>query len=354
MTANRRGAPLEELATRLQGVLAADAVLANEPMARYTALRIGGPADLLAIAGNVDELCRSITLAWQLGVPCRVIGAGSNVLISDAGVEGLVVLNRARAITFHLPGEPGSHLDLPTVEAEGGASLSTVARRCVGRGLAGLEWAATIPGTVGGAVVGNAGAWGGDVASALLRAQILEAAGKVVDWPVDRFQYGYRASILKKETVADEHRPVVLKAEFTLYPGERAALEARVAEMASRRKVSQPAGASCGSVFKNPPGDHAGRLIESAGLKGVSSGAAEISPVHANFIVNQGGARAADVKALIELTRRRIQAQFGVTLNLEIQLVGRWSGEQQVSPRTTGGFQEPRVGSRGEAHGTTR
>jgi UDP-N-acetylmuramate dehydrogenase len=260
------------------------------------------------------------------------------VLVSDAGVEGLIVLNRARAITFHLPGEPGSHLDLTTVEADGGASLSTVARRCVGRGLAGLEWAATIPGTVGGAVVGNAGAWDGDVASALLRAQILEMGGKIVDWPVGRFQYGYRTSILKKETVADEHRPVVLKAEFALYPGDRAALEARVAEMASRRKASQPAGASCGSVFKNPPGDYAGRLIESAGLKGVSSGAAEISPVHANFIVNQGGARAADVKALIELARQRVQSQFGVTLNLEIQLVGRWPGEQPASSRTGGAF----------------
>jgi len=346
--------PLEELATRLQGVLSADAVLANEPLARHTALRIGGPADLLAIAGSVDELCRSIILAWQLGIPCRVIGAGSNVLVSDAGVEGLVVLNRARAITFHLPGEPGSRPDMPTVEADGGASLSTVARRCVSRGLGGLEWAATIPGTVGGAVVGNAGAWGGDVSSALLTAQVLEADGKTVAWPVDRFQYGYRASILKKETVADEHRPVVLKAEFTLYPGERVALEARVAEMASQRKASQPAGASCGSVFRNPPGDHAGRLIESAGLKGVSSGAAEISPVHANFIVNQGGARAADVKALIELARQRVQVQFGVTLNLEIQLVGRWSGDQPVSSRTRDGFQESRAGSRQEARGTAR
>lgn len=345
------GMPLEELAAELKGVLGADAVLANEPLARHTSMRIGGPADLLAIAGSVEELRQSVTLAWQLGVPCRVIGAGSNVLVSDAGVEGIIVLNRARAITFRLPDEPGSRSDLPTVEADGGASLSTVARRCIGRGLAGLEWAATIPGTVGGAVIGNAGAWGGDVASTLLWAQILETEGRVVDWPVDRFQYGYRASLLKSESAADERRPVVLKAEFALYRGERATLEARVAEMASRRKLSQPGGASCGSVFKNPPGDYAGRLIESAGLKGVSSGAAEISPVHANFIVNHGGAQAADVKALIELARRQVKAQFGVTLNLEIQLIGRWPREQPISTQSED-WQEPGARNRSKARST--
>jgi UDP-N-acetylmuramate dehydrogenase len=217
------------------------------------------------------------------------------------------------------------------VEAEGGASLSTVARQCVARGLAGLEWAATIPGTVGGAVVGNAGAWGGDVASTLVRARVLEARGAAADWPVERFQYGYRASILKQESSPAACRPVVLKAEFALHVGERGRLEAEVAEMTSRRKATQPPGASCGSVFRNPPGDYAGRLIEAAGLKGVSRGKAEISPVHANFVVNRGGARAADVKALIDLARQRVHAEFGVRLNLEIQLLGRWPVKEPES-----------------------
>ncbi len=332
VTADRSPAPLEKLAAELQGALGADAVLSNEPLARHTALRIGGAADLLAVAGSLRDLRRAVSLAWELGVPCRVLGAGSNVLVSDAGVQGLIVLNRARAVTFRSSAEQGERSGFPSVEAEGGASLSTVARRCVVRGLAGLEWAATIPGTVGGAVVGNAGAWGGDVASALLRAQILETSGKVADWTVDRLQYGYRSSILKRDASTDERRPVVLKAEFALRPGERGALEARVSEMASRRKASQPAGASCGSVFRNPPGDYAGRLIESAGLKGVSEGAAEISPIHANFVVNHGGAKAADVKTLIDLARRQVHEQFGIRLSLELQLVGRWSTEGPVSP----------------------
>jgi UDP-N-acetylmuramate dehydrogenase len=322
----------EKLAAELQAVLGTGAVLANEPLARYTALRIGGPADLLVVADNLQGLRQSVISAWDLGIPCRVLGAGSNVLVSDEGVEGLVVLNRARAVTFSSTSDLGRPSNSPTVEAEGGASLSTVARQCVIRGLAGLEWAATIPGTVGGAIVGNAGAWGGDVASTLRRAQILETSGKIVEWPVDRFQYGYRASSLKKALQGAAPQPVVLTAEFALHQGERGALEARVAEMAAQRKATQPAGASCGSVFRNPPGDYAGRLIEAAGLKGVSRGTAEISLVHANFILNRGGARAVDVKALIDLARQEVHAQFGVELNLEIQLVGRWLAEESALP----------------------
>jgi UDP-N-acetylmuramate dehydrogenase len=345
VNADRMSAAIEKLKAKLVDILGTDAVLADEPLARYTALRIGGPADLLAVASSFEELRRSVALAWELGVPCRVLGAGANVLASDAGIRGVIVLNRARAVTFSPQGEPGTGTGSPSVWADGGASLSTVARRCVVRGLAGLEWAATIPGTVGGAIVGNAGAWGGDVASTLIQAQILETTGEVAEWPVDRFQYGYRTSILKSQILADERRPVVLRAEFALHLGKRDALEARVTEMASRRKASQPAGASCGSVFRNPPGDFAGRLIESAGLKGVSRGGAEISPLHANFIINHGGARATDVKALIDLSRQQVQEKFGVRLNLEIQLIGRWPGEGVASSRSGEGSQEPVVSS---------
>jgi UDP-N-acetylmuramate dehydrogenase len=234
--------------------------------------------------------------------------------VSDAGVRGLVVLNRARAVTF---GEL-------QVRAESGASFSTVARRCVARGLAGLEWAASIPGTVGGAVVGNAGAWGGDVASTLVRATILEPAGAVVEWPVAQFDYGYRTSVLKRQSLEGTPRAIVLAAEFALRAGDRGTLEAQVTSINSRRKASQPPGATCGSVFKNPPGDYAGRLIEAAGLKGKRREGAEISSLHANFIVNHGQATAADVKALIDEARQAIQAQFGVSLELEIELMGAW------------------------------
>jgi len=202
----------------------------------------------------------------------------------------------------------------------------------VSQGWAGLEWAAGIPGTVGGAVVGNAGAWGGDVATTLIRATVLEPGGITVEWPVERFAYGYRSSILKQEFAARGTRPreqaapqaVVLAAEFALQAGERARLQAWVGEIAARRRATQPPGATCGSVFKNPAGDYAGRLVEAAGLKGQRVGGAEISPIHANFVVNLGGATAANVIALIDLARQKVRAQFGVTLELEIELIGDW------------------------------
>ncbi len=311
----------------LEIALGSGAVQVDQPLARYTALRIGGPAQLLVVAETVEALRQAVTLAWQHEVPCRVLGAGSNLLVSDAGVRGLVVLNRAKAMSF--PGLEGAgRKGGMAVKAESGASLSTVTRRCVMRGLAGLEWAANIPGTVGGAVVGNAGAWGGDVASTLVQAAVLAPGGTVVEWPVERFEYGYRTSALKRRLSDSTPAPVVLEAEFALTLGDRAALEARVAEITARRKASQPPGASCGSVFKNPPGDYAGRLIEATGLKGQRRGAAEISPVHGNFIVNLGGASAADVRALIDLARNAVLAESGVELELEIQLIGEWQEDQ--------------------------
>jgi UDP-N-acetylmuramate dehydrogenase len=328
------------LLVALEAAVGAEAVGTAQPLARHTALRIGGPADLLAVAGNIGELRQAVVLARDHGMPCLVLGGGSNVLVSDSGVRGLVVLNRARAVTFVAPGdsppERGGSRE-GRVRAESGASLSRLARKCVARGWAGLEWAAGIPGTVGGAVVGNAGAWGGDVANTLIQATILEAGGSVVEWSVDRLAYGYRTSILKQAPAArGRHsreagapRAVVLAAEFALQAGERSALEARVAEIADRRRATQPPGATCGSVFKNPAGDYAGRLIEAAGLKGRRSGGAEISTIHANFFVNRGGATAADLKALIDLARQEVLTRFGVTLELEIELVGDWSSSQK-------------------------
>jgi UDP-N-acetylmuramate dehydrogenase len=287
---------------------------------------------LLVVADTIEVLRQAVTLAWYHGVPCRVLGSGANVLVDDAGVEGLVVVNRARAVSFcalpeEVEGEQGS-----CVRAESGASFSAVARQCVRRGLAGLEWATGIPGSVGGAVIGNAGAWGGDVASALRQAAVLEPGRAVAEWPAHRFEYGYRTSILKRQARQAGPQAVVLGAVFALRASDRAVLEARVAEISAQRRASQPQGASCGSVFKNPPGDYAGRLIEAVGLKGKRQGAAEISPVHGNFIVNKGGATASDVKALIDLARSTVRAQLGVALELEIQLVGLWPAEALSEP----------------------
>jgi UDP-N-acetylmuramate dehydrogenase len=329
---------LEPLADALRAALDLN-VQIRQPLARYTAFRIGGPADLLVVADQVTTLRQAVALAWDQNVPCRILGGGCNVLVSDAGVRGLVVLNRARAITFPprptLAGGEARNTQHGTrrVRAESGASFSTVAQRCVAQGLAGLEWASGIPGTVGGAVVGNAGAWGSDVASTLTEATLLEPGGVVVKWPAARLEYSYRQSVLKRRTDVAERavsstgsRPkaVVLEAEFAVRKGDRESLRARVAEIAARRKATQPPGATCGSVFKNPPGDFAGRLIEAAGLKGQRRGDAEISGVHANFIVNRGQATATDVKSLIDLMGQTVQTRFGVTLELEIELVGSW------------------------------
>ena len=338
------GAKIERLAGALVAALGPDLVGRDQLLARHTSLRIGGPADLLAVAETVQALRQAVALAWEHQVPLRVLGAGSNVLVSDAGVRGLVVVNRARGIAFHSTGEHGPE-GAPSVSAESGASLSTVARQAVSRGLAGLEWAATIPGTVGGAVIGNAGAWGGNVASTLVSASVLERRGSVVEWHVERFEYNYRSSILKRQAMPGLLPAVVLEAKFRLQQGDRGALETQVADMTARRKASQPPGATCGSVFKNPPGDYAGRLIEDAGLKGTCVGKAEISPVHANFVVNHGDASAADVHALITLARQRVQAQSGISLELEIQLVGDWEqSAENTGPPVRAGRQQAAVG----------
>ena len=305
------------LVMALEARLGAGAVRRRESLARYTALRVGGPVDLLVVTDEIGALGAAVELAWRHGVAWRILGGGSNVLASDAGIRGLVVLNRAGKVTF----------EQEAVWAESGASFSTLAQRCVARGLSGLEWAAGIPGTVGGAVVGNAGAWGGDVASVLVEARILEPGEGAALWPVERLGYSYRSSVLKEKgagTGDPGQQAAVLEAHFQLEPGERKRLKERLAEIAAQRKKSQPPGATCGSVFKNPAGDYAGRLIEVAGLKGAGRGGAIISPVHANFIVNQGQATAADVKALIDLARERVKAETGVGLELEIELLGEW------------------------------
>jgi len=304
---------LDRLVDDLSKTLGPAAVLAAEPMSHYTTLRVGGPADLLAIALSGEALRQAVALAWAHGVPCQVVGSGSNIVVGDAGLRGLVVLNRARKI----------QVTETEAWAESGAAFAALARRCVSRGLAGLAWASGIPGTVGGAVFGNAGAWGGDVASTLVQATVLEPDGSTTIWPAAQFQYGYRTSVLKRSAARSA---VVLEAKFAVHSGDKEALQARVAEISIRRRASQPRGQSCGSVFKNPPGDHAGRLIEAAGLKGQKSGPAQISPRHANFIVNLGGATAADVKTLIDLARQTVQAQFGVTLELEVEVLGDWAG----------------------------
>ena len=305
---------VECLSSALNSALGPGLVHEHRPMSRHTTLRTGGPADLLVEVRSVAALIQAVRLAGDLNIPCRVLGSGANVLVSDAGVRGLVILNRARSVSF----------GRDRVTAESGAALAQVARRSVRAGLAGLEWAAGIPGTVGGAVIGNAGAHAGCMADSLESASVLEPDGIVAEWPVERFSYGYRSSALKYRSPASGAQAIVLSATLLVEAGDRESLEAQMAGILARRAATQPSGASCGSVFKNPPGDYAGRLIEAAGLKGTQLGEAQISPVHANFIVNLGAASATSVKALIDLAQEQVWSQFGVRLELEIELLGEW------------------------------
>jgi len=293
----------------------------DEPLARYTAMRVGGPADLLIVCETTDEVVRAVGLALRHEVPWRVLGGGCNVLISDRGVRGLVVVNRAARIDFD--SATGS------VQAEAGALLATLAREAVERGLAGLEWAAGLPGAVGGAVVGNAGAFEGNIAGVLRSATVLGPDGQVVERPNGWFKFDYRLSRIKRGTGSRKQGAgggghVVLVATFGLQRDDPAALAARAGEILEWRKTRHPSGATMGSTFKNPPGSHAGYLIEQAGLRGYRVGGAEISELHGNFFMNTGTATAADVLALIEHARAEIRRQFGIELELEIELVGRW------------------------------
>jgi UDP-N-acetylmuramate dehydrogenase len=291
----------------------------NVSLARYTAARLGGNADNFLEVTSVSELVQAVSLSWQNNKPFVVLGGGSNVLVSDAGVRGLVILNRARTIQFSQ--------DPCTVFAESGTNFGIVARQAASRGYSGLEWASGIPGTIGGAVVGNAGAHGSDMNSLLILAEILHpkrVGSQVViereEWLLEKFEYSYRSSVLKKQP----GNVVILSALLQLEASTQAAVQKKMEEFSEYRRSTQPPGASMGSMFKNPAGDYAGRLIESAGLKGARVGDAQISPKHANFFINLGNATSTDIYNLIQIAQGEVLRKFGIQLDLEIELIGEW------------------------------
>jgi UDP-N-acetylmuramate dehydrogenase len=288
------------------------AVQENIPLAPYTSARIGGPADVFVTVTSADELADAMKIIWDYGMPYYILGGGSNLLVSDKGVRGVVVLDRAKEVLF----ESG---DQPTVKCEAGVIFSNLANRCASKGLSGLEWAATVPGTVGGAVYGNAGAFGGDISENLICAEVLTKNGRE-KLSVEQMQYGYRTSVLKR----GEIKAIVLSGTLRLKNSSKEEVSAKIVEFSERRKITQPPGASMGSMFKNPEGDHAGRLIEAAGLKGTRIGNAEISTKHGNFFINHGETKADDVRALIHLAQKTVSEKFGIELELEVELVGEW------------------------------
>ncbi len=292
-----------------------DRLRENVPLAGYTSARIGGPADVLITIRSAQELEESVTALWRMDVAFLLIGGGSNILVSDRGVRGVTLVNRARQIQFD------RQADQAFITAESGATLNELSQRAALHGLSGLEWAASVPGTLGGAVFGNAGAFGGEMAQNLHCVEVLEREAGRQTLTNEQMEYGYRTSIFKE----GRRSGVILAATLTLVPGEKAEIQSRMAENNERRRKTQPPGASMGSMFKNPPGDKAGRLLEAAGLKGKRIGGAQISPQHANFFINTEKTRAEDMKALLELAQHTVLEKSGIQLEPEIQLIGDWS-----------------------------
>ncbi len=306
---------IECLADKLRAAGWGDRLQEQAPLAPYTTFRIGGAADLLLEAADVSQLQEAWKAAQACDVRCLVLGRGSNILMADRGFRGLVVINRCRGWKLNLTGG---------LTVASGVPLSEVARQTAASGWAGLEWSVGIPGSVGGAVVGNAGAQGGYIADVLQSVTVLDH-GELRTLAGAQLGMGYRTSLFKAQPT-NNGRPLILEATFALRPGDAPALQQQMAEWLRWRAERHPQEPSAGSVFKRTTQYPAGFLIEQAGLKGKRRGDAQVSPKHANFIVNLGSATAADVRALVEEVRDTVQARFGLGLELEIEILGDWRG----------------------------
>ena len=290
-------------------------------LAPHTSLRVGGAADYFVLATSARDAADALRWARERNLPVHVIGGGSNLLVADSGVEGLVVkAGWTRALVEDRGGQP-------VLVAEAGANLANQARRLAKQGFGGLEWAANVPGTVGGAAVNNAGAFGGDTASCLVGVQLVDADRSLRLGATD-LGYAYRTSVLKRRELGDV---VVDRVELRLHVSTPERADGLVKQFNAQRMQAQPRILSAGSVFANPEGTFSGRLIEEAGLKGARAGGAQISEQHANFIVNRGGATARDVYALMRRAQDSVCERTGIWLRPEIELLGRWSVEERAA-----------------------
>ena len=301
----------------------------DHPLANLTTIKIGGRADYFAVVTDTHKLLKLVRWARAGDLPYLILGGGSNVLISDRGIRGLVIHNRCNAVQVQdAPCCDYPRDTRPFLYAESGALLAGAARTAINAGLTGLEWAVSVPGSVGGAVVNNAGAHGGEVKDSLWDVLLLDDNGDIQIYRVEDLSYAYRQSSLKREGAADAgFGPVLLSANFRLQPGDRDTIRAVAQSFLGHRRSTQPVEPSLGSTFVNPPGDFAGRLIEEAGLKGFRLGGVEVSRTHANFLINPGGAgaaTAADVMAMIEYIQTAVARRSGVALQPELQKIGEW------------------------------
>jgi len=284
----------------------------DEPLASRTSFGIGGPADFFVEMSRPQAIEELIQGCAERGIPYLLLGAGTNLLIADAGVDGLVlrVVNREH------------HVDGRQVRAGAGLKMMRLARIVADAGLRGFEFAIGVPGTVGGAVYQNAGCWGKELREVLVEVEgFMPSAGKKTWKPAD-LKFGYRTSALKEGALKGG---LVVEATIQLERGDGEQAKALMAKLTRERGETQPIKTkNCGSVFKNPPGDSAGRLVQAAGLKGAREGSAVVSTIHGNFIVNEGGATAVDVKVLIERIQAEVRRRFNIELETEVEMVGRF------------------------------
>ncbi len=286
-----------------------DIMTLNEPMADHTTWRIGGPADVFARPQTIDQLQELVIAAQRQKIPFYLVGKGSNLLISDEGIRGIVIQldGQFEHMTFHDD----------QLLVYGAKGMVATAYNAMAHGLSGLEFATGIPGSIGGAVAMNAGAHGREIRDVLTYADLLTRNGERIRLSKEELGFSYRHSLIK------EHGWIVLSASFRLEPGDAQAMQETAKSWARRRSATQPLSLpSCGSVFRNPQGDFAARLIEAAGLKGKRIGMAQISEKHANFIVNLGDAKASEVAALIQLVRETIAEREGILLYPEVKMMG--------------------------------
>ncbi|WP_066289378.1 UDP-N-acetylmuramate dehydrogenase [Bacillus sp. FJAT-29937] len=283
----------------------------QEPLANHTTMKIGGPADLFIEPSSVENIIKTVELLREYNVGWTAIGRGSNLLISDLGIEGAVIKL----------GSGLSHMEINGSELKvgGGHSVVSLSTQISRKGLSGLEFASGIPGSVGGAVYMNAGAHGSDISNILTKAHILFEDGKV-EWLSNKeMEFSYRTSVLQKK------RPgIVMEAVFQLQPGDRNKIFEEMQRNKDYRKETQPWNFPCaGSIFRNPLPNYAGKLIEDLGLKGFSIGGAKVSEMHGNFIVNTGNAKAADVLALIQHIKDKVYEKYTTKIETEVEIIGR-------------------------------
>ena len=293
---------------KLQDVLGPLTIKANEPLSNYTYTKTGGPADLLVFPRSVEEVQRVLAAVKQENLPLTVLGNASNLIVKDGGIRGLVmVLTDMQELVIE-----GNQL-----KAASGVALIEASRQAAAAGLTGLEFACGIPGTLGGAVFMNAGAYGGEMSQIVSRVRTVNGHGGVTTYEKGEFGFSYRKSIFQKL------QEYVVDVELSLQYGDKTEIRATMDDLTERRTSKQPLEMhSAGSTFKRPPGYFAGTLIDQTGLKGLSHGDAEVSEKHAGFVVNRGHATAADVLAVIREVQRRVEEAHGVTLETEVRIMG--------------------------------